>query len=37
MPSPSVFIHSLVGKLVEAEGEVLAGEVRQRFTEPELE
>jgi hypothetical protein len=37
MPSPSVFIHPLVGKLVEAGGEMLTGEVRQRFTEPELE
>jgi len=31
----SVFIHPLVGKLVEA-GEV-AGEVCDRFTEPELQ
>jgi hypothetical protein len=29
----SVFIHPLVGKLVEAGGEVLAGEVRHRFPE----
>src|SRR5262249_2210199 len=32
----SVFIHPLVGKLVEAGGDVLAGEVRHCFAEPEV-
>jgi hypothetical protein len=33
----SVFIHPLVGKLVEAGGDVLAGEFRHRFPEAKVE
>jgi len=32
-----VFIHPLVGKLVEADGDVLAGEFRHRFPEAKAE